>query len=99
MSESVASNHPALIASLSSMHQLVQDIADAIRAIDSRGIPFKQFRPGAGPYGEPQLVKLIAKHLSSEQPDRYSGIKTCRVPDVLVPQRWAIEFKIARPFG
>jgi hypothetical protein len=81
------------------MRHLVQDIANAVRAIDASGVPFKEFRPGAGPYGEPQLVKLIAHRLLSDMPDRYVGIKTCRVPDVLVPSRWAIEFKLARPFG
>ncbi|CAN5536006.1 hypothetical protein BH09PLA1_BH09PLA1_07770 [soil metagenome] len=44
-------------------------------------------------------MKLIAKSLSSAHGDRYHGIKTCRVPDVLIPSRWALEFKIVRPFG
>jgi hypothetical protein len=81
------------------MQELVDDIAGAIRAIDCCGVPFKQFLPGAGPYGEPQLTKLIARHLADHRGDRYAGIKTQRVPDVLVPNRWAIEFKIVRPFG
>jgi hypothetical protein len=81
------------------MQQLVDDIAAAVRAVDRSGIAFKQFQPGAGPYGEPQLTKLIANHLSDHHGDRYAGIKTQRVPDVLVPKRWAMEFKIVRPFG
>jgi hypothetical protein len=81
------------------MQQLVNDIADAIRAVDRSGTPFKQFQPGVGPYGEPQLTKLIAKHLDDNYADRYPGIKTCRIPDVLVPKLWALEFKIVRPFG
>jgi len=40
---------------------LVEDIADALKAIDSSGLPFKSFQPGIGPYGEPQLVKLVAE--------------------------------------
>ena len=79
------------------MQQLVEDIADAIRSVDGSGVPFKQFRPGAGPYGEPQLVKLITQHLARKP--EYEGIRTCRTPDVLVPNRWALEFKIVRPFG
>jgi hypothetical protein len=39
-------------------------------------VPFKQFQPGAGPYGEPQLVKLIMRHLSTMYRTRYEGIKT-----------------------
>ncbi len=80
------------------MQQLIDDIADAIRAIDSGGVAFKQFQPGVGPYGEPQLTKPISRHLATN-PDRYPGIKTCRIPDLLIPDRWALEFKIVRPFG
>jgi hypothetical protein len=43
---------------------VVMDVADALVAVDRSGQPFKQFRPGVGPYGEPQLVRLIAAHLS-----------------------------------
>jgi hypothetical protein len=80
------------------MQQLVDDIADAIRTVDCSGIPFKQFQPGAGPYGEPQFTKLIASHLGTLA-QRYPSVKTCRVPDVLIPGQWALEFKIIRPFG
>src|SRR5438067_12537524 len=81
------------------MQQLIDDIAGAVLAVDRCGIPFKQFQPGVGPYGEPQLTKLIAQHLGERHGDRYPGIKTQRVPDVLVPKQWALEFKIVRPFG
>jgi hypothetical protein len=80
------------------MQQLVDDIALALRAVDCGGIAFKQFQPGVGPYGEPQLTKLIAAHLATCS-ERYPGVKTCRIPDLLVPNLWALEFKIVRPFG
>jgi hypothetical protein len=80
------------------MQQLVDDIADAVRAVDCGGVAFKQFQPGVGPYGEPQLTKLVAHHLA-KRAERYAKIKTCRVPDLLVPNLWALEFKIVRPFG
>jgi hypothetical protein len=81
------------------MQLLVEDIADAMRAVDRCGTPFKQFQPGVGPYGEPQPVRLIAKYLRESCHERYPGAKTCRAPDVLIPGRWAIEFKIVRPYG
>ncbi len=81
------------------MQELVTDIGQAIRTVDESGLPFKAFKPGAGPYGEPQLVKLIKEQLATRFNGRYNGIQTCRVPDVLVPGRWALEFKIVRPFG
>lgn len=81
------------------MQELVEHIADAVQAIDRSGIAFKQFQPGVGPYGEPQLVKLITRRLAANHGDYYRGVKICRTPDVLVPNRWALEFKIVRPFG
>ena len=81
------------------MQNLVDDIADALRQIDQSGLPFKSFRPGVGPYGEPQLIRLIATHLVSINEDSYRGARTCRAPDLLIPGRWALEFKIVRPFG
>ena len=77
---------------------LVRDIADAVVSVDSGGSPFKAFLPGVGPYGEPQLVGLIAEHL--RELGRYGpGVKTKRTPDLLIPGQWALEFKIARPYG
>ncbi len=81
------------------MRQLIEDIADAIHCIDRSGVPFKNFQAGAGPYGEPQLVRLVVDKLREKELGKYEGIKTCRVPDVLVPGQWALEFKIVRPFG
>jgi len=78
--------------------ELLGDIRDSIASVDASRIAFKQFLPGVGPYGEPQLVRLIASQLS-ELP-RYIGlVKTKRVPDLLISGHWAVEFKIARPFG
>jgi len=78
--------------------QLLSDIADACVAVDSSGVPFRGFHPGVGPYGEPQLVKLLANHLNTLP--TYSGRAMCkRTPDLLLCGLWALEFKIARPFG
>ena len=77
---------------------VLHDVADAISAMDSSGVAFKQFLPGVGPYGEPQLVRMITSRLA-EMP-AYAGIaQTKRVPDLLIRGHWALEFKIARPFG
>jgi hypothetical protein len=79
------------------LDQLACDIADAILYVDRCGTSYKAFRPGAGPYGEPDLVKLIASYLSSM--GYYDGAVTKKSVDLLIPGQWAIEFKIARPFG
>ena len=78
--------------------RLVADIADSLVALDSSRVPFKQFQPGVGPYGEPQLVGYVARHLDGLE--AYSGLAASkRTPDLLIRGRWALEFKIARPFG
>ena len=77
---------------------IVDAVANALIAIDQSRIPFRSFSPGVGPYGEPQLVSLIAKHLNELMPPR-AGICTKRTPDLLIRGEWAIECKLARPFG
>jgi|SRR5215472_17526762 len=80
------------------LSQLVSDVSDCVYAIDASGTRFKDFQYGVGPYGEPQLVKLIAERLN--QNPRYNGrAVTKRSPDLLIRGDWAIEVKIARPFG
>jgi hypothetical protein len=80
------------------LDDLVADAADAIFRADARREAFRKFQPGIGPFGEPQLVKLIADELNQDR--KYEGkARTKRSPDLLIPKQWAIEVKIARPFG
>lgn len=80
------------------LQEVVEDIADLLKTIDSAKTPFKAFQPGIGPYGEPQLVKLVAEQLR-RSPRYGEGVTTKRTPDLLITHHWAIEIKIARPFG
>ncbi|MGE5693311.1 MAG: hypothetical protein ACM3YF_05980 [Candidatus Zixiibacteriota bacterium] len=80
------------------LEQVVIDIVGALVAVDSSRVPFKAFQPGVGPYGEPQLVRAVSEHLNSLP--AYGGTaRTQRTPDLFLPKRWALEFKLARPFG
>jgi len=81
-----------------SLERIVSDVADACVKIDGSGVPFKTFRMGVGPYGEPQLVKLLAYHLNA-LPSYAGRARSKRTPDLLAAGLWALEFKIARPFG
>jgi hypothetical protein len=74
---------------------IVKTIADLLKNFDSEKPINKSFQPGIGPFGEPQIVKLIAQRLSNK------GIpsQTKRTPDLDINHEWAIEFKIVRPFG
>jgi hypothetical protein len=80
------------------LQQLIEDIADACVAIDASGVAFKAFQPGVGPYGEPQLVKQVAQFLNA-RPAYLGKAASKRTPDLLIRGSWALEFKIARPFG
>ena len=75
--------------------QLVKIIADILKGFDNEKPIHKDFQPGIGPFGEPQIVGEIAKRLTN------MGIqaKTRRSPDLDICGDWAIEFKIVRPFG
>jgi hypothetical protein len=77
---------------------VIDDVLESIVSIDLSREPFKHFQPGVGPYGEPQLLKLIAKYLN-HLPPYNNKVMTKRTPDLLIPSKWAMEFKIARPFG
>ncbi len=74
---------------------LVRSIADSLERIDLQKPIHKTFRPGIGPFGEPQLVRMLAQELTA------AGVcaQTRRTPDLEVDREWAIEFKIVRPFG
>ena len=80
------------------LDEIANDILGAILVVDASAEPFKDFQPGASSYGEPQLVRRISGHLNSLP--RYEGsVQTRRTPDLFIPGQWALEFKIARPFG
>ena len=80
------------------LNELVQNITEALVRVDASREAFRGFQPGVGPYGEPQLVRLIATHLNG-LPQFHGTVLTKRTPDLLVPGEWAIEFKITRPYG
>ncbi|PYX49529.1 MAG: hypothetical protein DMG76_37105 [Acidobacteria bacterium] len=87
-----------LFESRMTLEKLFSDIGDVIVRIDKSTERFRTFQPGVGPYGEPQLVKLVAAHLK-QIPKYGASLRTMRTPDLLIPDSRALEFKIARPFG
>lgn len=74
---------------------IVTTIADILKEFDSEKPVHKTFQPGIGPFGEPQIVGIIARRLSL----RGIQAETKRTPDLDIQHRWAVEFKIVRPFG
>ena len=74
---------------------IVSLIADILKEFDAERPVHKNFKPGIGPFGEPQLIREVAKRLSS----RGVAARTKRTPDLDIENVWAIEAKIVRPFG
>ena len=77
------------------LDELVKKIADYLKDFDSTYPVHKNFQPGIGPFGEPQLIKLIEKFLN----EIGHKAKTKKTPDLVIDKFWAIEFKIVQPFG
>ena len=76
------------------MELIVGRFAEALKWIDSSREQYRNFQPGVGPYGEPQVVKKAVEYLRKTHPVEFRGARTKREPDVLIPGRWALEFKI-----
>ena len=74
---------------------LVRTIADILKEYDGEKPVHKSYMPGIGPFGEPQIVRIISRRLITK------GIpaRTRRTPDLEIQSDWAIEVKIVRPFG
>jgi hypothetical protein len=79
--------------------QLAHDIADALAAVDATRPVHKSFQPGIGPFGESEAVRAALTWLKANRTEKYSKAVIKRLPDLLVPGEWAVEFKIIRPFG
>jgi hypothetical protein len=88
--------------------KLVADFADALLAVD-QSAPIgasrtRTYQPGLGPLTEREAVKLAAARMIAVEP-RYAGMGPARYPgvalecDLVIPGSWAIEIKLARPFG
>ena len=78
--------------------EVIRDIADILKQIDESAIQFRAFKPGVGPWGEPQLMREVVHYLNVIP--AYAGkVKTKRTPDLLITDEWAIEIKLTRPFG
>jgi hypothetical protein len=81
------------------LQQFIDDFTDALERIDRSGKPHKTFKPGIGPYGESEAVKVALAEMKEKATARYIGAMPKRQPDLLIPNEWMIEFKVVRPFG
>lgn len=82
-----------------SLASLLHDIASALAEMDKRALRYKHYGPGIGPFAESFLVKEALSLMQDKYPNRYANARIQRTPDLLIPGEWAIELKLARPFG
>lgn len=82
-----------------SLTEFVRDFADALKTVDASKSTHKNFKAGIGPFGEADAIRCALAELRISNPSRYHDARTKRLPDLLIPGEWAIEFKIVRPFG
>jgi len=88
------------------LSNLIADFASALAEVDATNPVGSsgRFKPGCGPLTESEVTTLILQRLrernaaySRAAPRRYSnGRAEC---DFVVPSEWAVEVKLARPFG
>ncbi len=74
---------------------IVRMVADILKQFDTERPVHKAFQPGIGPFGEPQIVSLVAQRMFARGVPAW----TRKTPDLDIQHEWAIEFKIVRPFG
>lgn len=92
---------------IDSIDAIVGDVAIALAAIDATQPvgEAKRFRPGIGPLTENELTSTVCREVEMRKPSLYSGCGSRGYPnsratcDFVVSASWAIEIKLARPFG
>lgn len=83
----------------------VVQFAGALKSVDSQRPQHRSYQPGIGPHTESKTVKLAVQQLKDTDPDLYRGAGPKTFPssrkrcDLVIPEEWAIELKLARPFG
>lgn len=90
--------------------EIISDFAHAFKAVDETGPQgssrTRTYRPGLGPLTEADTINRALRHFQEElQCSNYQGASPKQYPnsrqqcDLVIPDEWAIEFKLLRPFG
>jgi hypothetical protein len=88
-----------------SLSDFVAQFAGSLKEVDNRGPQHKNYQPGIGPHTESRTVDLVIEELKGVHPELYGGAGEKTFPssrkrcDLVIPEEWAIELKLARPFG
>lgn len=90
-----------------SLAQLVADFASALKTVDARKPVGRdaRFKPGVGPLTETEVTEAIITELKGRGLPVYAECgprgypKSRATCDVVISRLWAVEIKLARPFG
>ena len=88
------------------LFSLVADFATALAEVDATNPvgSSRRFKPGCGPLTESEVTALVLQRLG-EKNVTYRRVGAKRYPngraecDFVLPDEWAVEVKLARPFG
>jgi hypothetical protein len=89
------------------LSELVSYLADALRAVDATnpvGVA-RRFKPGVGPLTEDEVTAAIFAEPRNRGNPSFANCGPRRYPasrnscDIVLPGQWALEIKLARPFG
>jgi hypothetical protein len=86
---------------------VINDFADALRHVDSTRPVEGSFQAGIGPHTEDHSRDLALRYLKNQSKTAlyYKNAGSLQYPgrremcDVIIPQKWAIELKLLRPYG
>jgi hypothetical protein len=89
------------------LEALVADLAATVKMVDARNPTGRdpRFKPGVGPLTESELTTAVSNELTSRDVEAYRQCRPAGYPnsratcDLLLPGQWALEIKLARPFG
>ena len=89
------------------LQDIVDDLAFALKQVDSTRPVEKKYKPGIGPHGEDNARDLAINYLQGleNKKEIYKDVGPQKYPetgqqcDFVIPSQWAIELKLMRPFG
>ena len=84
---------------------IVAKFAEAFKSVDASGVTQPPYRAGIGPFGEPAGINHALGYLKATYPSDFATARPKPYPgsrracDVVIDGKWALEFKLIRPFG
>ncbi|MHC4563858.1 MAG: hypothetical protein ACYS8X_13955 [Planctomycetota bacterium] len=99
------SSNQAKSSSRLQLNELLEDFAEAFVAVDSLGESYRHYQAGIGPFTESKALEKTVEWLKRHKAPTYARTgpkpypESRRKCDLVIPSQWALEVKLARPFG